>query len=159
MRLQNSLIKKTEAEDYQVHEEVSSLMSVEWEDIQATIEDDEELALRIQVEEREKYSEAEKARLLVDLINQRKRHFAQQRTKERRNKHSQKKNAIHKLNKRLTVKLCRKKNNPYGSSHTVRSVKETFFDELKICLKATMKRVKNLTPMESVVDMNKQFLR
>nr|GEX11333.1 hypothetical protein [Tanacetum cinerariifolium] len=56
------------------------------EDIQATIEADEELALRIQAEEREKYFEAEKARLLIDLINQRKRYFAQQRTKERRNK-------------------------------------------------------------------------
>ncbi|GJR05918.1 retrotransposon protein, putative, ty1-copia subclass [Tanacetum coccineum] len=41
----------------------------EWEDIQATIEADEELAQRIQAEEREKYSEAEKARLLAELIN------------------------------------------------------------------------------------------
>nr|GEU60260.1 retrovirus-related Pol polyprotein from transposon TNT 1-94 [Tanacetum cinerariifolium] len=39
----------------------------EYEDIQATIEADEELALRIQAEEREKYPEAKKARLLVDL--------------------------------------------------------------------------------------------
>ncbi|GJW90126.1 putative ribonuclease H-like domain-containing protein [Tanacetum coccineum] len=58
----------------------------EWEDIQAIIEADEELAQRLQAEEREKYSEAEKARLLAELINQRKRHFAQQRAKERRNK-------------------------------------------------------------------------
>ncbi|GKE40366.1 hypothetical protein Tco_1463771, partial [Tanacetum coccineum] len=55
-------------------------------DIQATIEADEELAQRIQAEEREKYSEAEKARLLAEPINQRKRYFAQQRAKERRNK-------------------------------------------------------------------------
>ncbi|GKC70762.1 hypothetical protein Tco_1116645, partial [Tanacetum coccineum] len=47
---------------------------------------DEELAQRIQAEEREKYSEAEKARLLAELINQRKRYFAQQKAKERRNK-------------------------------------------------------------------------
>nr|GEU74705.1 ribonuclease H-like domain-containing protein [Tanacetum cinerariifolium] len=56
------------------------------EDIQAKIKADEELSLRIQAVEREKYYEAEKARLLVDLINQRKRHFAQQRAKEKRNK-------------------------------------------------------------------------
>nr|GEZ16608.1 hypothetical protein [Tanacetum cinerariifolium] len=37
-------------------------------DTQATIEANEELALRLQAEEREKYSEAKKARLLVDLI-------------------------------------------------------------------------------------------
>nr|GFB31236.1 hypothetical protein [Tanacetum cinerariifolium] len=48
----------------------------EWEDIQAIIEADEELAIRIQVEEREKYSKAGKARLLVDLISQRKIQFA-----------------------------------------------------------------------------------
>ncbi|GJW39846.1 hypothetical protein Tco_0065691 [Tanacetum coccineum] len=48
-------------------------------------EADEELAQRLQAEEREKYSEAEKARLLAKLINQRKRHFAQQRAEERRN--------------------------------------------------------------------------
>ncbi|GJW39289.1 hypothetical protein Tco_0065134 [Tanacetum coccineum] len=69
-----------------VHEEASSFTIEEWEDIQATIEADEELAQRIQAEEREKYSEAEKARLLAELINQRKRYFAQQRAKERRNK-------------------------------------------------------------------------
>nr|GEZ42614.1 hypothetical protein [Tanacetum cinerariifolium] len=48
-----------------VHEEASSFNVDEWEDIQATIEADEELALRIQAEEREKYYEAEKARLLT----------------------------------------------------------------------------------------------
>ncbi|GJT96901.1 putative ribonuclease H-like domain-containing protein [Tanacetum coccineum] len=60
--------------------------AVKDKDIQATIEADEELAQRIQAEEREKYSEAEKARLLAELINQRKRYFAQQKAKERRNK-------------------------------------------------------------------------
>ncbi|GKE10929.1 hypothetical protein Tco_1414480 [Tanacetum coccineum] len=51
---------------------------LKWEDIQARIEVDEELAQRLQAEEREKYSEAEKARLLAELINKKKRHFAQQ---------------------------------------------------------------------------------
>nr|GEX57395.1 hypothetical protein [Tanacetum cinerariifolium] len=69
-----------------MHEEASSFNVDEWEDIQATTKADEELALRIQAEEREKYYEAEKARLLVDLINQRKRYFAQQRAEERRYK-------------------------------------------------------------------------
>ncbi|GKC74156.1 hypothetical protein Tco_1120039 [Tanacetum coccineum] len=50
--------------------------TAEWEDIQATIEVDEELAQRIQAEEKEKYSKAEKERLLAELINQRKRYFA-----------------------------------------------------------------------------------
>ncbi|GJX59103.1 hypothetical protein Tco_0290493 [Tanacetum coccineum] len=55
-------------------------------DEEERIKADEELAQRLQAEERQKYSEAEKARLLAELINQRKRHFAQQRAEERRNK-------------------------------------------------------------------------
>nr|GEW13624.1 reverse transcriptase domain-containing protein [Tanacetum cinerariifolium] len=48
-----------------VHEEASSFNVKEWEDIQATIEANKELALRIQAKDREKYSKAEKARLLL----------------------------------------------------------------------------------------------
>ncbi|GJW24109.1 hypothetical protein Tco_0037920 [Tanacetum coccineum] len=77
---------KTKQRIARVHEAASSFNIEEWEDIQARIEADEELAQRLQAEEREKYSEAEKARLLAELINQRKRHFAQQRAEERRNK-------------------------------------------------------------------------
>ncbi|GJU65425.1 hypothetical protein Tco_0308984 [Tanacetum coccineum] len=47
-----------------VQEEASSSNIEEWEDIQATIEADEELALRMQADKREKYFEVEKARLL-----------------------------------------------------------------------------------------------
>nr|GEU93177.1 hypothetical protein [Tanacetum cinerariifolium] len=81
-----SLVQHDAERIVRVHKKASSFNAKEWEDIQATIEADMELALRIQAEEREKYSEAKKARLLVDLINQRKRHFAQQRAEERRNK-------------------------------------------------------------------------
>ncbi|GKE89621.1 hypothetical protein Tco_1567096, partial [Tanacetum coccineum] len=66
-----------------VHEESSSFNIEEWEDIQATIEAGEELPQRIQEEEREKYTKAEKARLLAELINQRKKYFTQQRAEER----------------------------------------------------------------------------
>ncbi|GJX28285.1 hypothetical protein Tco_0236364 [Tanacetum coccineum] len=69
-----------------VHEEASSFNVEEWEDIQARVEADEELAQRVQAEEREKYTKAEQARMLVELINQRKKYFAAQRAKERRNK-------------------------------------------------------------------------
>ncbi|GJU17229.1 hypothetical protein Tco_1145195 [Tanacetum coccineum] len=41
---------------------------------------------RLQAEERENNTEAEQARMLAELINQRKRYFATQRAKERRNK-------------------------------------------------------------------------
>ncbi|GJR78973.1 hypothetical protein Tco_0149758 [Tanacetum coccineum] len=44
-------------------------------DIQARVEADEELAQRLQAEEREMYTKAEQARMLVELINQRKKHM------------------------------------------------------------------------------------
>ncbi|GJY46392.1 hypothetical protein Tco_0435455 [Tanacetum coccineum] len=86
VRLQEQLDEEERQRISRVHEEASSFNIEEWEDIQATIEVDEELAQRIQAEKREKYFEAEKARLLAELINQRKRYFTQQRAEERRNK-------------------------------------------------------------------------
>ncbi|GKB56944.1 hypothetical protein Tco_0913130, partial [Tanacetum coccineum] len=69
-----------------VHEATSSFNVEEWEGIQARVEADEELVQRLQAEETEKYTEAEQARMLAELINQRKRYFPTQRAKERRNK-------------------------------------------------------------------------
>ncbi|GJY70918.1 putative ribonuclease H-like domain-containing protein, partial [Tanacetum coccineum] len=77
LRLQEQLDKEERQRIARAHEAASSFNIEEWEDIQARIEADEELAQRLQAEEREKYSEAKKARLLAELINQRKRHFAQ----------------------------------------------------------------------------------
>ncbi|GJS01313.1 hypothetical protein Tco_0317821 [Tanacetum coccineum] len=57
----------------EVHEAASSFNVEEWEDIQARVEANEELVQRLQAEEREKYSEAGHARMLTELINQRKR--------------------------------------------------------------------------------------
>nr|GEW08755.1 hypothetical protein [Tanacetum cinerariifolium] len=67
VRLQEQLDKEERQRIDMVYEESSSFNVKEWEDIQATIEAGEKLALRIQAKERENYSEAEKARLLVDL--------------------------------------------------------------------------------------------
>ncbi|GJU11915.1 hypothetical protein Tco_1134311 [Tanacetum coccineum] len=86
VRLQEHIDEEERQRIARVHEEGSSFNIEEWEYIQATIEADEELAQRIQAKEIEKYSEAEKSRLLAELINQRKRYFSQQRAEERWNK-------------------------------------------------------------------------
>ncbi|GJY55420.1 hypothetical protein Tco_0454535 [Tanacetum coccineum] len=86
VRLQEQLDEEERQRIARVYKEASTFNIEEWEDIQAIIEADEELAQRIQAEEREKYSNAKKTRLLAELINQRKRYFAQQRAEERRNK-------------------------------------------------------------------------
>ncbi|GJV11853.1 retrovirus-related pol polyprotein from transposon TNT 1-94 [Tanacetum coccineum] len=77
---------KTKLQQEQERLAASSFNVEEWEDIQARVQADEELVQRLQAEEREKYTEADQARMLVELINQRKRYFAAQRAKERRNK-------------------------------------------------------------------------
>ncbi|GJW45529.1 hypothetical protein Tco_0077175 [Tanacetum coccineum] len=83
-RLQAELEEEERQRISRVHEEASSFNVEEWEDIQARVKADKELAHRIQVEEREKYTEAKLARMLVELINQ--RYFASQRAEQRRNK-------------------------------------------------------------------------
>ncbi|GJW59806.1 hypothetical protein Tco_0109141 [Tanacetum coccineum] len=67
VRLQEHLDKEDRQRISRMHEEASSFYIEEWENIQATIEADEELAQRIQVEEREKYSEAKKQDCLQNL--------------------------------------------------------------------------------------------
>ncbi|GJS22499.1 hypothetical protein Tco_0451131 [Tanacetum coccineum] len=73
IRLQVELEEEVRQMIARVHEAASSFNVEEWEDIQARVEVDEELAQRLQAEEREMYIEAEQARMLVELINQRKR--------------------------------------------------------------------------------------
>ncbi|GJR71765.1 hypothetical protein Tco_0084130 [Tanacetum coccineum] len=59
-----------------VHEAAQSFTEEEWENIRARVKADEELSKRLQVEEKNKYSEVYQAKMLVDLINQRKKYFA-----------------------------------------------------------------------------------
>ncbi|GJZ97186.1 hypothetical protein Tco_0669639 [Tanacetum coccineum] len=77
LRLQAKIDEEERQRIIRVQEEASSFNIKEWVDIQARVESDEEFAHRLQSEEREMYSEAEKARLLVELINERKRYFAE----------------------------------------------------------------------------------
>ncbi|GJR09087.1 hypothetical protein Tco_0791739 [Tanacetum coccineum] len=76
LRLQAKIDEEERQRIARVQEEASSFNIEEWDDIQARVEADEEFAQRLQSEEREMYSEAEKARLLAELINERKRYFA-----------------------------------------------------------------------------------
>ncbi|GJX27725.1 hypothetical protein Tco_0235804 [Tanacetum coccineum] len=69
VRLQAELKEEERQRIVRVHEAASSFNVEEWEDIQARVKADEELVQRLQAEEREKYTEAEKARMLIELIN------------------------------------------------------------------------------------------
>ncbi|GJY80425.1 hypothetical protein Tco_0493176 [Tanacetum coccineum] len=142
VRLQEQLDEEERQRISRVREEASSFNIEEWEDIQSTIEADEELAQRIQAEEIEKYSKAEKARLLAKLINQRKRYFARQRAKERRNK------PLTQAQQRTYMPNYIK----HIGSHTLQQLKRLSFDELKALFETTMRRVQTFHPIESEGD-------
>ncbi|GKG02407.1 hypothetical protein Tco_0310043, partial [Tanacetum coccineum] len=65
LRFQEQLDEEERQRIARVQEEASTFNVEEWDKIQAQIEVDEELAHRLQAQERERYSEANKARLLV----------------------------------------------------------------------------------------------
>ncbi|GJR65999.1 hypothetical protein Tco_0012064 [Tanacetum coccineum] len=87
VRLQEELIEEERQRMPRVHEAAQSFTKEEWENIRARVESDEELTQRLQAEEinKYKYSEVDQAKMLVDLINQRKRYFAAQKVKAKRN--------------------------------------------------------------------------
>ncbi|GJT97136.1 hypothetical protein Tco_1092654 [Tanacetum coccineum] len=139
LRLQAEIDEEERQRIARVQEEASSFNIEEWDDIQARVEADEEFAQRLQSEEREMYSEAEKARLLAELINERKRYFAAQRAEERRNKpltQAQQRTYMSQYIKNM-------------GSHTLKQLKSYSFDEIKNLFETTMRRVHTFVPMES----------
>ncbi|GKB61621.1 hypothetical protein Tco_0917807 [Tanacetum coccineum] len=86
LRLQEEIDAVGRQRMAKVHQAAQGFTEDEWENIRARVEADEELTQKLQAKEKEKYSEVDQAKMLVDLINQRKRVFAQQRAKAKRNK-------------------------------------------------------------------------
>ncbi|GKE65615.1 hypothetical protein Tco_1519776, partial [Tanacetum coccineum] len=125
-----------------VHEAASSFNVEEWEDIQARVEADEELAQRLQAEEREMYTKAEQARMLVELINQRKRYFAAQRAEERRNKpptQAQQRTYMSSYIKHM-------------GGYILQQLRGYSFDEIKNLFETTMRRVHTFVLIESEIE-------
>ncbi|GJS38323.1 hypothetical protein Tco_0563366 [Tanacetum coccineum] len=83
-----NLMKKKDLQKKKAKKEKEANISLteEWDDIQAKIEADHELAQRLQVEEQEELSDAEKATLFQQLLEKKRKHFAAKRAEEQRNK-------------------------------------------------------------------------
>ncbi|GJU77727.1 DNA-directed DNA polymerase [Tanacetum coccineum] len=60
--------------------------NIAWDDIQANVDADYQLAERLQAEEQEQFTIKEKATLFKELLEQRRKHFAAKRAEEKRNK-------------------------------------------------------------------------
>nr|GEX09260.1 putative ribonuclease H-like domain-containing protein [Tanacetum cinerariifolium] len=114
--------------------------------LQAEIDEEERqriarLAMRLQAKEKENYTEAEKARMLVEFINQIKRYFAVQRVEERRNKpptQAQKRTYMSYYIKNI-------------GAYTLQPLRGYSFDEIKTLFETTMRWVNTFVPMETEV--------
>ncbi|GJS97346.1 hypothetical protein Tco_0804314 [Tanacetum coccineum] len=119
-------------------ERLSHEAAEEWENIRARVEADEVLSRRLQAEERNKYNEVDQAKMLVDLINQRKKYFDVQKAKVKRNKpmiQAQQRNYMINYIKHM-------------GSHTLQQLKRYSFDELKELFETTIKNVNAFIPIE-----------
>nr|GEW65515.1 hypothetical protein [Tanacetum cinerariifolium] len=79
---------KIEEEDRIVKEkdEANRAVIEEWDDVQATIDADRQLAEQLQAQEKEQLSIEERSKLLAKLIKSRRKYFAAKRAEEIRNK-------------------------------------------------------------------------
>ncbi|GJY37187.1 hypothetical protein Tco_0422565 [Tanacetum coccineum] len=60
--------------------------NIAWDDVQAKVKADYQLAQRLQAQEQEELTDEEKARLFIQFLEQRRKHFAAKRAEEKRNK-------------------------------------------------------------------------
>nr|GEW02357.1 xylulose kinase-1 [Tanacetum cinerariifolium] len=93
-------------------------------------------------EEREKYNEDNRTKMLVDLINQRKKFFAQQRAEAKRNK----------LMTQAQQRTYMSNYIKHMGSYTLKQLKKLSFEEIKELFKATIRRIQDFVPMESEGD-------
>ncbi|GJV21475.1 hypothetical protein Tco_1370495 [Tanacetum coccineum] len=112
---------------------------VSWDNVQAMIDADYQMAQQMQAEEQEKLSIEEKSKLFVQLLEARKKHFAAIRAKEKRNKPPTK------AQKRNTMSTYLK--NMAGYKHN--QLKNKSFDDIQKLFDKAMKRVNTFVDMDT----------
>ncbi|GKB72209.1 hypothetical protein Tco_0933621 [Tanacetum coccineum] len=120
-------------------EEEANLIS--WDNTQAMIEVDYELAQRLQAEEQGELTIKKRSRLFVELMNKRKKHFAKLRAEKIRRKPPTKEQQRNQMSTNL-------RNMP-GYKHT--QLKNKSFKQIQMLFDKEMKRVNSFVPMDSEV--------
>nr|GEY12087.1 hypothetical protein [Tanacetum cinerariifolium] len=119
-------------------EETNIALVAEWDNTQAMMDADCELAARVQEEEREELSIKEKSRLFVELMDKRKKHFARLRAEKIRSKPPtkvQKRNQIYNYLKNM-------------ASYKHNQLKNKCFEEIKMLFNNTIKWIEAFVPMD-----------
>ncbi|GJR01160.1 hypothetical protein Tco_0524144 [Tanacetum coccineum] len=128
----------------QVHQKAQGFTDAEWDDILARVAADEDLVQQLQAGE--KYSEEYLPMKLVELVNQRKKFFAQQRAKAKRNKPMTP--AQQKAYMSIYIK------NQEGG-YSIKELKSLSFEQVKENFKATMRRVQSFVPIDSELEVER----
>ncbi|GKB44636.1 hypothetical protein Tco_0889578 [Tanacetum coccineum] len=119
----------------------------EWDNVQAMIDADYELAARLQAQEHEELTVEEKSKLFVELMDKRKKHFVRHRAEEQRRKpptKAQKRN-----------QMCTYLKNMAGFTHS--QLKNKSFNEVQKAFDKTMGWIDSFVSMVSeVVKGNKE---
>nr|GEX15870.1 hypothetical protein [Tanacetum cinerariifolium] len=111
----------------------------QWNDVQAQIQADEDLAQRLLEEEKESMSIKERSRLLIEFIDQRKKMLAAKRAKEKINKPS--------TQAQQRTYLSNYIKNMGGC--ILKQLKQYSFEEIKMLFDKTMESIRKFVPMKS----------
>ncbi|GJT58714.1 hypothetical protein Tco_1002247 [Tanacetum coccineum] len=127
-------------------EEANIALIESWDNTQAMMEADFELAQRLQAEEQGEITIEERSRLFVELMNKRKKHFAKLRAEEKRRKpptKAQKRNLMSTYLKNM-------------GGYKYNQLKSKSYDEIQKLFDNEMKRVNTFIPMDSEVVKSKE---
>ncbi|GJY85276.1 hypothetical protein Tco_0499302 [Tanacetum coccineum] len=138
-RLQAELDEEARLEREREEEASKAANIAEWDDVQAMMDADYELATKLQEQEREELTIEERSKLFVELMNERKKHFARLRAEEQRRKpptKTQKRNLMSTYLKNMA-----------GYKHT--QLKNKSFNKIQILFEKEMKRVNIFVDMDA----------
>ncbi|GJT06558.1 hypothetical protein Tco_0841020 [Tanacetum coccineum] len=127
-------------------EEANIVLIESWENTQAMMEADRLLAERLQSKEREELTDEEKAKLFMELMEKRRKHFAALRAQEKRNRPPTK------AQKRTQMSTYLK----HMGGYTYKQLKGKSFDEIQKLFDKEMKRVNTFVAMGSEVQESKE---
>ncbi|GJW46256.1 hypothetical protein Tco_0077902 [Tanacetum coccineum] len=127
-------------------EEANIALIESWENTQAMMKADRLLAERLQSKEREELTDEEKAKLFMELMEKRRKHFAALRAQEKRNRPPTK------AQKRTQMSTYLK----HMGGYTYKQLKGKSFDEIQKLFDKEMKRVNTFVAMGSEVQESKE---
>ncbi|GKB45056.1 hypothetical protein Tco_0889998 [Tanacetum coccineum] len=142
MRLQAELDEEARLEREREEEASKAANIAEWDDVQAMMDTDYELAAKLQASEQGEISIEERSKLFMELMNERKKHFAKLRVEEQ-------------IRKSLTKAQKRNQMSNYLKNmvgYTLQQLRGYSFDEIKTLFETTMRNVNTFVPIESEVD-------